>query len=54
MSFESHPVTSAVHLFKVFICIYIPLAELQEPVDSRKQPLPNQFAGLKVSGEKQR
>lgn len=46
--------TSAVHLFKVFICIYILLAELEEPVDPRKQPLPNQFADLKVAWEKQR
>lgn len=34
-------------------CIYILLDELQEPVDPRKQPLPNQFASLKVSWEKQ-
>lgn len=46
--------TLAVHLFKIFICIHIPSAELQEPVDPRKQPLANQFAGLKVSWEKQR
>lgn len=51
---EPHLVTSAIHLFKFFICIYILLAELQEPVNSRKQPLPNQFASLKVSWEKQR